>query len=401
MVIRFARRGLVVVCGTLLSIAPVMADEGAAPQTFQAPETAVDASSVENDGEHTEIIQERYPNATIKIERSVTMDADGNYINHGPWAGWDEHGRLVAKGEYRRSLPHGHWVKFSKGGEGTLLSGAVLKEFSGPFVSEADFDGGQLHGTWTITDSKDRKVCEMCFDHDVQTGTMIWYYPSGAKSYEAVYKDGKLDGVSIEYHADGKVAEKATYLDGRKLGTEVEYYSPGKKKSERAFTYAVAKTTYSFFDCTMKALPISDAKDKQAHGASTWWHSNGQKQLEGNYKNNAPVGTFTWWYANGQKQSEGLYVDGVQDGHWVRWHENGQKQWDGMYALGERVGKWPEWKPDGKVVAIEDFSTAQIVDGSSKAAPVAKTDGSKPEPDATSPAARSVRAPSTPTRARR
>jgi antitoxin component YwqK of YwqJK toxin-antitoxin module len=371
-----------------------MADEATEPKAFQAPASVSDASAITADSEpKVEVIQERYANASVRIERSVTLDDDGNYINHGPWAGWDEAGRLVAKGEYKLNLPHGHWVKFFKAGEGNIITGAMLKEFSAPFVSEAGFEDGLLHGTWTITDAKDRKICEMNFEHDIQQGPMIWYYSNGQKSHESLYKDGKLEGLATDFAADGKVTGKAVYLDGRKLGTEVEYYAPGKKKSERAFSYAVARTTYNFFECTVKTAPVAENKDKQAHGASTWWFQNGQKQLEGTYKHNVPIGVFTWWYSNGQKQSEGAYVDGVQDGHWVRWHENGQKQWIGGYVMGERTGKWPEWKADGKVVAIEDFSTATLVDGSAKSTTSATVDGSKPE--LPGPAARSARTPTT------
>src|SRR4029079_13842394 len=37
-----------------------------------------------------EVIQERYPNRSVKVERQVTQDTDGNYINHGAWTMWDE-----------------------------------------------------------------------------------------------------------------------------------------------------------------------------------------------------------------------------------------------------------------------------------------------------------------------
>jgi hypothetical protein len=41
-----------------------------------------EATPVE-DASEMEVIRERFPNGSIRIEREVTQDADGNYINHG------------------------------------------------------------------------------------------------------------------------------------------------------------------------------------------------------------------------------------------------------------------------------------------------------------------------------
>jgi antitoxin component YwqK of YwqJK toxin-antitoxin module len=317
-----------------------------------------DATGSDVPADQVELIQERYPNASIKIERQVTRDSNGNYINHGSWSAWDEAGRLSSKGEYRYNLPHGRWIRFVMPREGNLYSGPAFKGFEPPFVSEAGFSNGQLDGVWTITDAKDHRICEMTFEADVQTGPMRWYYTNGQKRGEATFKNGQMDGEMIDYGTDGRVVSKETYIEGRKLGTETDWHSPGVKKSEREFTYPVPRTTYDYFAGTVKTDGKVDPKAKLAHGHSTWWHKNGQKQLEGEYKNNVPVGKFTWWHSNGQKEAEGNYIEGVQDGSWTAWHVNGQKQWEGQYENGARVGKWPEWKTDGKIVIIEDFSSS-------------------------------------------
>src|SRR5580698_9120196 len=40
----------------------------------------------------SEVIRERYPNRAVKIERTVTQDANGNYVNDGLWRMWDQKG---------------------------------------------------------------------------------------------------------------------------------------------------------------------------------------------------------------------------------------------------------------------------------------------------------------------
>ncbi|HWA99147.1 MAG TPA: hypothetical protein VG713_11670 [Pirellulales bacterium] len=363
MKIRSRRLVSIVASGALLSSSALVLH--AEPGDAIAPNVPVVAAATllpDDADEHIEIIQERYPNAAIKVERSVTRDTEGNYVNHGPWAFWDESGHLVTKGVYRANLRHGQWARLFKANEGNMFAGPQFKGFDAPFVSEAMFEDGQLNGPWTITDSKDRVICEMEFKHDVQDAAMIWYYPTGQKAQEVTFRDGKIEGDLVEYAADGKVTRKDTYLGGRKLGKEVETYSPGVKKSERAYLYAMPTTVYSFADGTVRSIPAPKDKQKMAHGLSTWWYKNGQKQLEGEYDQDMPVGKFTWWHSNGQKQTEGSFIAGMQSGRWVWWHPNGQKQSEGDYTENNRIGKWYEWKADGKIVSIEDFTNAKATE---------------------------------------
>ena len=60
-------------------------------------------------GDDVEVIRERYPDGKIKIERQVTLDADGNYVNHGAVEALfaqrnDRRRRAVRHGQARRQL---------------------------------------------------------------------------------------------------------------------------------------------------------------------------------------------------------------------------------------------------------------------------------------------------------
>ena len=54
--------------------------------------------------------------------------------------------------------------------------------------------------------------------------------------------------------------------------------------------------------------------------------NNGNKKLEGSYKNGEKNGKWTVWYENGQKGSEITYKNGKLDELWTQWNENGQKE---------------------------------------------------------------------------
>ena len=58
----------------------------------------------------------------------------------------------------------------------------------------------------------------------------------------------------------------------------------------------------------------------------SYFHSNGKKKFDENWKDGERDGLFTQWYENGKKQKEGTYKDGELDGLWTWRFENGQEK---------------------------------------------------------------------------
>ena len=58
---------------------------------------------------------------------------------------------------------------------------------------------------------------------------------------------------------------------------------------------------------------------------------NGNKILEGNYKNGVKHGKWTTWYENGQKEYEKYYSYGKEDKLWIMWDRNNGKKYKGEY----------------------------------------------------------------------
>ncbi len=54
-----------------------------------------------------------------------------------------------------------------------------------------------------------------------------------------------------------------------------------------------------------------------------------------------------WFEENKQKWAEGAYKDGWRDGNWTFWHSNGQKYLEGTYTDGRGSG-WTAWTEDGQ-----------------------------------------------------
>jgi antitoxin component YwqK of YwqJK toxin-antitoxin module len=330
-----------------------------------------------------EVIKERYANGSLKVERHVTQDALGNYLNHGPWKMLDERGNLVAQGDHDRGKRTGAWVRWYRGAtEAEMLSKLPYQQFVGPFISQATFKDGQLDGLWTIYDHKMRKISQWSFVEGKRHGTSTWWFPSGRKMREIQFRDGDMDGQFLEWSPDGSPKARDTFQAGRKLGQKVAHHNGGQKKSEGTYLFAkeVEKTPDDWWSC--KQMVTTKTGKDEKHGPSINWHANGQRQLEGNYEHDVQVGLFTWWHANGQKALEGRFDQGKQDGEWTWWYPSGQKSIHGEYARGNPTGRWTWWKEDGKVAQSADLSNSEgvVIDTPRALDPTSAPRASKPNP---------------------
>ena len=309
-----------------------------------------------------ETVRERYPDGKIRIERQVKLDAKNDYVNHGPYAMYDRHGNQIVTGQYHLGKQHGTWVRHFVSGQGQLFSGELDKSFQGPFISEATFVDGKLHGTWTIASAGTKfKVIEWCFEKGVRHGKATWWYPNGEKRREVDYRDGLPDGDVLEWAPDKRLVRKETFIDSRQLAKRVEWHARDRKKYEG--TYLLARQPVQTFDWagnTASTVPAEEAGVDQKHGLWIAWYANGQKMLEGNYRKDVPVGKFTWWYETGQKQAEGQYLAGVQEGTWITWHPNGMKQSKAVYKAGDLAGEFMRWEPSGRLKDLGDFSPNNV-----------------------------------------
>lgn len=88
----------------------------------------------------------------------------------------------------------------------------------------------------------------------------------------------------------------------------------------------------------------------------TGYYPEGQKRIEGTYKDGKREGLWRYWYENGNLWSEGYYKADVRHGRSTVWHENGKKYYEGHYTDGERTGKWKFWDEDGKLLKEIDYN---------------------------------------------
>ncbi len=70
------------------------------------------------------------------------------------------------------------------------------------------------------------------------------------------------------------------------------------------------------------------------------YYQNGEKEIEGEYKNNKKDGKWTYWYTNGKKWSEGYFKNGLSNGHFTIWYKSGKRNYEAEYKDGKPHGKW-------------------------------------------------------------
>jgi antitoxin component YwqK of YwqJK toxin-antitoxin module len=304
-----------------------------------------------------EVVRERYPDGKLKIERQVTLDAEGNYVNHGAWRLFSPTETIIAEGHYDMGRRVGNWTRWLDRNDSPVFSKHPFNRFKPPFVSQAVFNDGVMEGEWLVVDTDSRKVLQVSLVDGKRHGMVITFLPNGNSYRQETYDRGVPVGDVLE--ADGKTGELkrvATYIDGRRIITKTTHHRRGKqKKSEEMFLAAktIEKTPDNFWSVQLAEYG-SEGNDLR-HGPSKVWYENGQLQVEGVYRQDKRSGPFAYWYANGQISAMGTFTDDQPDNEWVWWHENGQKSAIGNYDNGAQIGEWRWWQESGKLAEKKVF----------------------------------------------
>lgn len=98
-----------------------------------------------------------------------------------------------------------------------------------------------------------------------------------------------------------------------------DYFEDGTLKSEKTF----------------KKIDGKDILLKEIN-----YHPNGNKYIEGNYKDGLREGKWASWYKDGQLWSEGNFKQDKSDGVRSVYHPNGNLHYKGTFDIGKRVGIW-------------------------------------------------------------
>ena len=298
-----------------------------------------------------EMVRERYSDGSIHIERQMTLDRDGNYVNHGGWKMLATSGDVLAEGQYHFGRRVGQWTRWHGKNDSPLFNEVPFKQFKAPFMSQVTFTDGVMDGEWIIVDANDRKCSQVSLKAGQRHGLAITWLPNGSTYRQATYENGLPVGDLLEIdRKTSKVERTATFVEGRKVVNKMDfYYGTKQKKSETLYLGpATTQQAADEFWNVRFAKYASEGKDLR-HGLAKAWYPNGKLEFEGTYQYGKKSGTFTFWHENGQVAATGDYRDDQPEGQWVWWHDNGQKSAYGRYEDGLLIGEWRWWNEAGKL----------------------------------------------------
>jgi antitoxin component YwqK of YwqJK toxin-antitoxin module len=305
-----------------------------------------------------ELVRERYPDGKIKIERQVTLNGDGNYVNHGAWKQYSTAGDVVAEGQYHFGKRAGLWTRWIGRNDAALIGEQPFRQFKAPFMSQANFANDQMDGEWIVIDANERKVMVVSLKSGERNGTSTIWLPNGNVYWQMTYEYSVPAGDLYEINTKtGEATKTASFDQGRKVYTKTDHYPRNRQiKSEIVYLSAptVAKSLDNYW--SMKLAEYSSEGNDMRHGSAKTWFANGQQEQEGFYTNGKRTGTFKYWHENGQLQSMGEYHDNKAVGTWVWWHDNGQKSAVGKYENGLLVGEWRWWNEQGKLTKQQTYN---------------------------------------------
>ena len=311
-----------------------------------------------------EVVRERYPDGKIRIERQVTQDATGNYVNHGAWKMLTPSGDVSAEGQYNMGKRVGLWTRWHGRNDSPVFNEFPFQRFKLPFMSQVTFTDGAMDGEWLITDANERKVMQVSLRAGQRHGPAITWLPTGKTYRQATYDAGVPVGDVLQINdKTGELVRAENYVDGRKVITNTSYH-PGSRRQKKSETMYLAATTVQqspddYWTCRL-ARYTAEGKDLK-HGSSKAWYSNGTHQMEGFYEMDKRAGTFTYWHENGQVAATGEYKEDRAEGIWVWWHPNGQKSAVGKYQDGALIGEWRWWNEDGRLTKQHTYDGTESI----------------------------------------
>lgn len=89
------------------------------------------------------------------------------------------------------------------------------------------------------------------------------------------------------------------------------------------------------------------------------YHPNGNKSMEGTYKDGLKEGHWVSWYDNGVLWSEGDFRDGESHGLRKVYHPNGTLYYEGNFDMGNRVGVWHFYDDAGNLEKETDYGSVE------------------------------------------
>lgn len=215
---------------------------------------------------------EAQPYRIFKGDTINRTDAKG--LKQGPWRRYYDNDQLFSETFFKNGKPVGKTVTWYKSGapQSELVyspDGKVARMISwwenGKVKATGKYVQQKKDSTWNYFNERDTLVTVENYKLGIPHGPWLVYYPSGIKSEEFSYVDGKkggpfkryfstgqlkmdgtykndsFDGVVVHFHMNGKPALKGVYRNGLKQGEWLYMNDRGTRDSVEVYLNGVKK----------------------------------------------------------------------------------------------------------------------------------------------------------------
>lgn len=101
--------------------------------------------------------------------------------------------------------------------------------------------------------------------------------------------------------------------------------------------------------------------NEKKEGVYKLYHTNGNINIECEYKDGMNDGECKEWYENGQISSKCSYINGKIEGEYIAWYKNGNKAEASSYLNGKRQGKLECWTENKEFYGEYEYKNGVIV----------------------------------------
>lgn len=169
----------------------------------------------------------------------------------------------------------------------------------------------------------------------------------------------------------GPNEEQTAYLVNSKTpytGKIEKVYANGQKAIEGAYKDGKKDGLWTEWYENGQKMSEGHFKKGMEEGVWTEWHENGQKARQVRFDQGKEEGFRSAWYDNGQQSEENHFKEGMPDGPYTTWYRNGKKSSAGQHRRADRVGLWTEWSIDGRKTSERRYGDSDQAESESEEA---------------------------------
>ncbi len=142
--------------------------------------------------------EQRYDDGVLKAERTVTRNAQGELVPHGPASTYYPNGQLKWTGHYEMGRQTGAWQEYfpdgKKEGEGHISADGNAEEIhwhhNGKSESQGTWRNGKKHGEWKTWFATGQPAGVFNFQNGIPDGEFREWHPNGQRKLRAEFESG-------------------------------------------------------------------------------------------------------------------------------------------------------------------------------------------------------------------